>query len=105
MNAQEWKTLAKAMLICMVAVALLLGLSFVVAHLCEPRFTNPHDFWTSVESDFGELGGVDVSRDSIWASQMVVAHAACAIGATASMDVGKNRPFAQSGQTMATAFA
>ena len=27
MNAQEWKTLAKAMLICMVAVALLLGLS------------------------------------------------------------------------------
>ena len=27
MNAQEWKTLAKAMLVCMVAVALLLGLS------------------------------------------------------------------------------
>ena len=27
MNAQEWKTWAKAMLICMVAVALLLGLS------------------------------------------------------------------------------
>ena len=27
MNVQEWKTLAKAMLICMVAVALLLGLS------------------------------------------------------------------------------